>query len=348
MKKQGLLVGIIVIGLVTNIHAQIGGHSVYSLPALPTSARVTALGGNHISTMDQDINLALENPALINKEMDEHLALSGSDYIADSKFGQAAYGRHFKNTGTFVASMNFLQYGSFQRADRFGNKLGEFTAAEYNLKVAGARQADRFSMGLALNIFYGSLEQYNSLGTYMDFGVTYRDTSSLINLSLVVSNLGTQISAYNEGNREPLPLNVQLGFSKKFAHMPLRLTLLGHHLNKPDITNPLPEAEQQTNLGTGQTVNEEPGLGEKIFRHFIISGELIFSEHFQLRLGYNHQRRKTMTQKQNKGLVGYSAGLGIKIDKYRISYGRGAYHVADATNHITISTNLSKVLTKID
>lgn len=346
--KHLLLLGLMVTCGITPVFSQIGGHSVYSLPALPSSARVTALGGSHISTMDKDITLAAENPALLNPEMDEQVAFSGSDYLGDSKFGQAAYARHFEGTGTFMASMNFLQYGNFQRADRFGNQLGEFTAAEYNLKVAGSRKMDKISMGWAVNFLYGHLEQYNSLGTYLDFGATYRDTASLTNLSLVVKNLGTQISSYTEGNREPLPLNVQLAFSKKFAHMPLRLTILGHHLNIPDLTNPLPDDQVQTSLETGDPVNNEPSLGEKIFRHFIVSGELIFSENFHLRLGYNHQRRQTMTEENNKGFVGYSAGLGIQISKFRLSYGRGAYHVAESTNHITISTNLSKVLTKKD
>ncbi len=324
--------------------AQVGGHSVFSLPALPTSARVTALGGNHISTMDKDITLAAENPALLNQGMDGHAALSGSDYISDSKFGQASYARHYKEVGTFMATMNFLQYGNFTRANRFGNKLGEFTAAEYNLKLSGSRKVNKFSMGFAMNFLLSNLESYSSGGTYLDFGVTYRDTTNLTNLSLVVNNLGTQISTFSENNREPLPLNVQLAFSKKFAHMPLRLTILGHHLNIPDITNPVPEDQLQTDLGSGEPIEQEASIGEKIFRHFIISGELIFSENFHLRLGYNHQRRQTMTQEQNKGLVGYSAGLGIQISKYRISYGRGGFHVADATNHITISTNLDNVI----
>lgn len=342
--KRLILFLLIVTSFYNYAPAQIGGHSVFSLPTLPTSARVTALGGNHISTMDKDITLAAENPALLNPGMDEHIALSGSDYIADSKFGQASYAKHYDEVGTFMASMNFLQYGDFTRADRFGNKLGDFTAAEYNLKVAGSRKVNKFSMGFAMNFLLGNLEGYSAGGTYLDFGVTYRDTSNLTNLSLVVNNLGTQISAYSGDNREPLPLNIQLAFSKKFAHMPLRLTVLGHHLNIPDITNPTPEDQLQTDLETGEPVEQEVSLGEKIFRHFIISGELIFSENFHLRFGYNHQRRQTMTQEQNKGLVGYSAGLGIQISKYRISYGRGGFHVADATNHITISTNLEKVL----
>jgi hypothetical protein len=40
--------------------------------------------------------------------------------------------------------------------------------------------------------------------------------------------------------------------------------------------------------------------------------------------------------------VGFSWGIGIKVNRFTISYSRATYHLAGGTNQISISTNLGK------
>ena len=40
------------------------------------------------------------------------------------------------------------------------------------------------------------------------------------------------------------------------------------------------------------------------------------------------------------GLSGISFGVGIKISKFSLSYGRSTYHLGGASNHLTVVTNL--------
>jgi hypothetical protein len=51
-----------------------------------TSPRQAALGGKTITIYDDDVNQVNFNPATINVEMDNHLALNGSYYGGDLRY----------------------------------------------------------------------------------------------------------------------------------------------------------------------------------------------------------------------------------------------------------------------
>ena len=323
---------------------QIGGVSTFQLLDFPTSARAAAMGQYHITTRKADASLALENPALLNQQMDQHLALTGNSYVGDSKYGSAVYVREGEKGTMMMGGLQYLNYGSFTRANRNGDRLGEFSAGEANLAAGAARQAGRFSVGFRFNLMYGSLESYTAVATAMDFGATYQDTAKGVTASLVADNLGTMVVPYVENQPEPLPLNVQLGVSKRFKHAPFRITVLAHHLNIPDMTQRSSrDGPSIGGLGIDNQEQTEPSLGDKIFRHFILGGELIFSENFQLRFAYNHQLRKTMAIETNQGLVGFSGGVGIGIGKFKVNYGFGSYHLAATTHTLSVSTDLDEI-----
>ena len=79
--------------LLTNLvgFAQIGGRSVYQFLNLVTSPRQAALGGKTITIYDSDVNQAHFNPATINAEMDNKLALNYGSYFGEVTYGTAAY-----------------------------------------------------------------------------------------------------------------------------------------------------------------------------------------------------------------------------------------------------------------
>ena len=62
-----------------------------------------------------------------------------------------------------------------------------------------------------------------------------------------------------------------------------------------------------------------------------------------LRFGYNYKRRQEMKIDTKTAMAGFSWGFGLKISKFHISYGRATYHLAGASNHFSISTNLNEL-----
>jgi len=67
---------------------------------------------------------------------------------------------------------------------------------------------------------------------------------------------------------------------------------------------------------------------------------------FYIRGGYNYQRRSEMKIESRIAMVGFSWGFGIKISKFHLSYGRASYHLAGASNHFSLSSDLSSFYKK--
>ncbi len=330
------------------LHAQTGGNTTYDFLELISSPRVAALGGNLNCVKDDDLNQFAENPALLNEEMHNQLVLNYTNYFAGINYGYAAYSRSYDSIGSFAAGLQYINYGNFTEADLAGNVLGEFNAGEYALHLGYSKTWDStFSIGVNLKTIYSQLYDFNSLGFAVDVGGIYHKAESDFTAALVIRNAGFQVKSYVNGNNEPLPLDIQIGISKRLAHMPFRFSIIAHHLNKPDLSYKDPAlTETQIDPLTGEEIEPKKRIGDKIMRHFIFGGEFVPSKNFNIRIGYNYLRRQELKVDTRTSLVGFSFGAGIKISKFKFNYGLARYHLAGSTHHFSISTNLSDFYSK--
>ncbi len=329
-------------------NAQIGGGNTYEFLNLSSSARVAAMGGKMVPVKDNDLNLVFCNPALLNSEMSKQLAFSGVSYFADIKYGDVAYASDYKNLGTFAVGMHYVNYGDFTETDETGQEIGSFKAAEYALNLSWAKPLvdSAFSVGATLKTIYSSLESYTSVGMAVDLGANYYNDKSLVDVSLVFKNFGRQFKYYTSENNEPLPLDIQFGLSKKLAKAPFRFSLIMHHLQKFDLTYSDPSKANEIDPITGENKVDKITFGDKVLRHFIIGSELIISKNFHVRAAYNFQRRNELGIPTKMSTVGLSWGVGFRISKFHLSYGRATYHLAGASNHFSLSTNLGDLFTR--
>ena len=326
-----------------SLHAQIGGQNVYSFINLPNSARVQALGGSAIAFRDDDVNMAYQNPGLINSSMANRLSLTYVNYFSDINFGNVAYAMNIKKAGTLALSMQYINYGNFERADYTGLVTGEFTAGEYCFNAGFGRKIDSlFSVGVNLKGIYSGLESYSSFGMAVDLGVSYMSPDKLFEASALIKNFGYQFKTYVDNNRETLPMEMQIGMSKRLKHVPMRFSFVAHNLQQPIMTynDPL-KPEESIDPLTGDTVINKVGVGNKILRHAILGAEFNITKALAFRIGYNYQRRQEMKVESRLGTVGLSWGLGVKVYKFSISYARSAYHLAGSPNQISLSAKLS-------
>lgn len=333
------------------ISAQIGGKHAYEFLNLPASARITALGGNLIGVEDEDVSLALSNPALLNFKMHNRISFSQNFHFSGISNGYVSYGRSFKKTGINTHfGVQYINYGDFSSADIIGTQTGSFSASEMAFVVGASKKvADRIQIGVNLKNVFSSLESYSSYGILMDIGMNYAKDSSSFMISFVVKNLGTEITTYN-GVRFGTPLDVQIGISKKLRYLPFRFSIIGHQLQNANIRYDDPNKKNEVDI-FGETVRENnfSNIVDNIFRHIIFNGEFMLGkkENLRLRFGYNHLRRKELSLTSFRSLAGFSLGFGIKINAFKLDYGLGYHHVIGATNHITVSTNLSKFFKKL-
>ncbi len=235
----------------TNSQAQLGGQNSYEFLNLNSSARVASLGGNQIAVKDNDPFLAADNPSLLNAEMNNKLALTYIDYLADVSTGFASFTRHIDSIGTFNVGVKYVDYGEFTETDAGGNELGTFSAGDYAFFLGYARDLDsNFSIGANVKTIYSSLYDYSSLGLAADLGLTYYNPKRQVTVALLAKNFGTQVNSYTEFTEEDLPFEIQMGVSKRLAKVPLRVSIIAQHLQQWDLIydNPAQEQEEENVL----------------------------------------------------------------------------------------------------
>lgn len=351
MKKIKFILLISFLYCISNVNSQIGGQNAYDFLNLPSSARITALGGLLPSVMDEDVTLAISNPASLNDKMHNSVSFSHNFHFADIQNGYVAYGRNLKkwNINTHFG-IQYMNYGDFKYADILGNQQGTFSAKETAFIIGASKKiADRITVGANLKGVFSNLESYSSTGILMDLGLNYAKDSSGLILSFLVKNVGAELTTYT-GERFGTPLDVQIGISKRLKYLPFRLSIIAHQLHRGNIRYDDPDNQAQTDI-FGNIVEEKKlnNTIDNIFRHIIINGEFLLgkNENLRLRAGYNHLRRKELSLSTFRSLAGFSLGFGLKINVFKLDYGVGYHHVAGATNHITISTNMGKFFKKI-
>ncbi|MGC1204159.1 MAG: type IX secretion system protein PorQ [Flavobacteriaceae bacterium] len=320
--------------------AQVGGESTYQFLNLVSSPRQAALGGKVFTNVDYDVTQGLFNPATINVEMDNQLALNYTSYLGGISYGTAAYAYTIdRRTQTFHAGITYVNYGQFDGFDEDGNSTGTFSGSETALSMGYALQVgySDFYFGGNLKLITSKLEQYTSFGAAVDLGLVYINDDLDFNAALVVRNLGSQITTYADLN-EPLPFEVAFGMSQRLENVPIRWHVTFENLQQWPIARPNP-ARVISDLGGNQT-SEKIGFLGQVIRHTILGAELFPEGGFNIRLGYNFRRAEELRIVDQRNFSGLSAGFSIKMNKMRFSYTHAKYTSAANSNFFGLQIDL--------
>lgn len=337
--KQNLL--LFIIGCCSLVaSAQLGGESTYQFLNLVSSPRQAALGGKVLTNVDYDVTQALYNPATINVEMDNQLALNYTSHLGAVSYGTAAYAYTWdRRTQTFHAGVTYVNYGEFDGYDEEGNATGTFSGSESALSLGYALRVgiSDFYVGTNVKLITSRLEQYSSFGAALDFGILYINEDINFNTTLVVRNLGTQITTY-AGNREPLPLEIDFGMSQKLENVPLRWHITLENLQEWPISVSNP-ARTTSDLEGNQT-EEKVSFLQNVMRHTIVGAELFPDKGFNIRLGYSFRRGEELRIVDQRNFSGLSAGFSIKLNRMRFSYTYASYTSAGNSNFFGLNIDL--------
>lgn len=320
--------------------SQIGGRYTYQFLNLVSSPRQAALGGKYVTGYNSDPTSALLNPATINSEMDNQLAVNYVNYIADVNYGSIAYAKSFgREQHIFHAGVTYINYGSFDGFDEFGNTTGDFGASEVAISVGYAYTIPNsdFHLGANTKFISSKLEQYTSLGGALDLGIIYHNPETKFDFGLAVRNLGTQFTTYAE-LREDLPLSVDMGFSKTLENVPIRWNFTLENLQTWDIAFGNP-ARDLTDL-EGTVEEDDPGFINNALRHVVLGLEFFPEKGFNVRLGYNFRRSEELRIVDQRSFAGLSGGFSLKMGKFRFAYSYARYNSAASTSTFGINVNL--------
>ncbi|MCB2378152.1 type IX secretion system protein PorQ [Hymenobacter sp. BT635] len=325
--------------------AQIGGQQAFSFLNLPPSAKLAGLGGVNVSSRDADGTMLYGNPALLNSEMDGRLALGYVDFLSDIKQSTASYVFNTERAGRFGIGLTYLDYGKFEQFDAAGNSQGQFSVSEYALGVTDAYTSGNFTLAGTLKLAVSGIAGNHSVATLADVGALFKHPTQDFNVGLVVRNAGIQLKPYAGSEREPMPLDVQIGTSFKPEHMPLRISISAHHLQQLDIVYLDPNIRGQLDENN-EEIKPKKSLGDKIARHFVVGGELILGKNLNIRLGYNHLQRRELRLENSAGGAGISFGAMLRISQFQLDYTRAGYHASGAANYFTVARNIDSLFKK--
>ncbi len=272
------------------------------------------------------------------------LELTFNSYYAGIAVMNLQYGWHAAkiNTSFFLGVQYLFNYGGFLQTDDIGNVNGTVHALDYAVTLGASRKyLEHWRYGAEIKV----AENSNYAGIVAaalvtDVGVNYYDTASLFDIGIVAKNMGIMAVKYNANlPSEPLPFDLQMGVSKRFKHLPLRLFATIHHLYEWDIRYDNPADLIGTgSLGTSDTTSDKGShFGDKLFRHFIFGAELTLGKRILLTASYNDLQRRELALTTDPGIAGFAFGIGIMLNKFQVHYARTYYSVAGPYNEISLT-----------
>lgn len=291
--------------------------TVFNFLRLPVSAHVAALGGDNITIGDDDGTLVFHNPALINNGSDRCLSLGMMTYMQGSITAAASWQQYVGERGTWSVQGRFINYGEMKETTYTGEQTGTFGAKD--IAVGGSfayALGNRWNGGITARLVTSYIGQYNSLAAAVDLGLNYFDADRGWSISAVARNLGGQLTAY-EDDFERMPLDLQLGLSKRLMGSPLRFSATLVRLN-----------------------DWQYGIGH----HLVLGADLLLSEQFYLAAGYNTLRAKEMKvtagEEESSHGAALSLGAGMQLERLKLHVAYAKLHVSSPSLIINFSYTL--------
>lgn len=289
----------------------------YNFLRLPVSAHAAALGGDNISIIEDDESMIFNNPALLSSVSDKTINLNYMNYMSGANTASASFSRIIKERASVAASAQFIDYGKMKETDENNIQTGEFSAKD--ISIAGYFSymlTDRLAGGITAKFITSYIGDYNSIAMGVDLGLNYYDPEKEWSVSLVAKNLGGQMKAYDD-QYDRMPIDIQLGASKRFAHMPFRISATLVDLNHLDY---------------------------KFINHLVAGVDIIISPTIWVGAGYNFRRANEMKITETDGESSHGAGLsfgaGINLERFKLNLAYGKYHVSSSSILINLAYSL--------
>lgn len=322
----------------------LGGDAVYNFLKLPGSPLLSATGGVNASYNSTEIGMAVNQPALLNKDYHSQLGLSFNAFFSGIKAYQLAGAVHKEKWNTTVAgSIFYVNYGDIPQTDAIGNEQGSFRPREFVFQLSAARKyLERWQYGFTAKFINSDYGQYSSTAIAFDLGLLYTDTANFLSAGLVAKNMGGQLSTYS-GQNEDLPFDLQLGITKRLAKAPLGFSLTAQQVHRFDINY------NDTTFNNENNYTSETGFASKLFNHFVIATHVYLGKNLEVGIGYNRLRRSELNLgSSGNGLNGISTGFIARFSKFQFQYARSYFQRNQAYNQFGINLQMDRLLGRPD
>lgn len=280
----------------------------YNFLRLPVSAHAAALGGDNITIIEDDPALMFSNPALASSVSDKTIGLSYMNYMSGANYMGASYAKALGEKGTIAGGVQYMNYGKMKEYDQNNTQIGTFNASEIAIEgIFSYELAHNLVGGITAKFINSYIGNYSSMAVGVDLGLNWFEPDYQWSVSVVAKNLGGQIKAYEE-NYGKMPMDVQVGVSKTFAALPVRLSATLVDLIHYDY---------------------------RFINHLNLGADILLSDNIWVGGGYNFRRADEMTIGTNEDSsahgAGFSVGGGINLERFKLNLAYGKYHAASSS-----------------
>ena len=280
----------------------------YNFLRLPVSAHAAALGGDNITIIEDDPALMFSIPALASSVSDKTIGLSYMNYMSGANYMGASYTKALGEKGTIAGGVQYMNYGKMKEYDQNNTQIGTFNASEIAIEgIFSYELAHNLVGGITAKFINSYIGNYSSMAVGVDLGLNWFEPDYQWSVSMVAKNLGGQIKAYEE-NYGKMPMDVQVGVSKTFAALPVRLSATLVDLTHYDY---------------------------RFINHLNLGADILLSDNIWVGGGYNFRRADEMTIGTNEDSsahgAGFSVGGGINLERFKLNLAYGKYHAASSS-----------------
>lgn len=338
MNIYKIIIAVAALGLPSSGVAQ-DGSTAYNFLNHTSSSRIYGLGGVNISTVEDEVSITDQNPALLGPEMSMQTAINYMRYVGESNFAGLRFAHSAGERAAWSAGIQYFGYGNMTHTDQTGAILGEFSAKDVVFSGSFSHDiTERLRGGITLKYVYSSYEEYTAMALATDLGINYYDPERDLSLSLVVANLGGQIKRFND-SYDRLPIDVRLGWTQSFGTLPLRFSVTAWNLTKWS----LPYYD-----GGDGSAGKEPEIkdsfGSNLFRHLIFGVDFVPNDRFYIALGYNYKTRTDMNTYSRSFISGFSLGAGMNVRRFNVGLALAQPHTGATTFMLNLNLNLAEIL----
>ncbi len=279
---------------------------VYSFLRLPVSAHVAAVGGDNITLTEDDPTVIFHNPALISNVSDKSINVNFMTYMQGTNTASASFVKVAGDRSTWGVSAQYMAYGSIKEMTASNVQTGTFSPKDIALAGTFAYMlSNRISGGITGRFISSTIGSYSSAAVAFDLGLNYFHEEKGWSLSAVAKNVGGQVKAYDD-DFERIPIDLQLGVSKKLIGSPLTLHATLSRLNNWD---------------------------QGFIKHVAVGADVYLGDMVYLAAGYNFRRSSEMKITDTEGGdsnhgAGLSLGAGLQLQRFKLQIGYGKYHVS--------------------
>jgi long-subunit fatty acid transport protein len=228
------------------------------------------------------------------------------NYLLDFQSGYLGYARIINSTSVVGVSIQYQDYGTFDKYNGIGENTGTFGASDFAIGFTYSKRINtEISLGITGKFIVENIDTATSDGMAVDLGGIYRLTDGRTSLGLAVRNLGTQLKGLTKTHKDPLPLIFDVGMSHSLRGMPLTINA--------DVTVP-----------TDNDVFLSIGGQWESFRPFFI------------RAGWSSAGQDYKTESDKDKYGGLAGGFGYQYGDYYIDYAYSSFADIDNVHRFSI------------